>query len=418
MRFDTRLAGHRGNGSTSHVRPIDLSTTYRTPEPEAATTSIADFAAGAASAANPIYSRLYNPNCRDFELRMTDLEGGADSVSFASGMAAVTALLLDASTRGGHVVAVPPLYGGTFKLLESGLLGTRVTWASPETVRDAIRPDTQLVLVETPSNPLLTVTDIERLVEDAGGVPVAVDSTFATPVLQNPLRHGASFALHSATKFIGGHGDAMGGVITTSTDDAAARLRQIRIATGAVLHPTAAHTFARGLQSLGLRVRAQQDNARRLVEQLRAHPDVINVRYPGADGSDLATVEKQMAGTGSVLSFELASGGPERADDFLSALRIAVPAVSLGSIDTLVQRPAALTHRIMGEAARDAVGIPASLIRMSVGAEDVRDLWDDIAQAIEVSGASASLVDQGRSTDGWSLNRTGDALVRGHGGAP
>lgn len=385
MRFDTRLAGQRGHGSLSHVRPIDLSTTYRTPDLAAATASIADFAAGAGAADNPIYARLFNPNCRDFEERMTDLEEGADSVSFGSGMAAVAALLLDASTRGGHIVAVPPLYGGTFKLLDSGLLGTRVTWATPDEVAREIRPDTELVVVETPSNPLLTVTDIERLVHDAQGVPVAVDSTFATPVLQTPLKHGAAFALHSATKFIGGHGDAMGGVITASTEAGAARLRQIRIATGAVLHPTAAHTFSRGLQSLALRVRAQQANARLLVARLEEHPDIKEVRYPGLTEEARSTMNRQMRGPGSVLSFELATGGAERADAFLAALRIAVPAVSLGSIDTLVQRPAGLTHQIMGEAARDAVGIPASLIRMSAGAEDVEDLWEDLENAIEIS---------------------------------
>lgn len=417
MRLDTRLAGHRGNGSNAHVRPVDLSTTYRTPDPAVATESISAFASGAATADNAIYSRLFNPNCRDFEDRMTDLEYGADSVCFASGMAAVTALLLDAAAGGGHVVAVPPLYGGTFKLLESGLLGTRVTWSSPDGVRGALRPDTALVLVETPSNPLLTITDIERLVSDADGVPVAVDSTFATPVLQNPLRHGAAFSLHSATKFIGGHGDAMGGVVTTKSDEAAARLRQIRIATGAVLHPVAAHSFSRGLQSLGLRVRAQQENARRLVERLEAHPDVTGVRYPGRNAADREIVRRQMAGPGSVLSFELSAGGPARADAFLSALRLAVPAVSLGSIDTLVQRPAALTHQIMGEAARDAVGIPASMIRLSVGAEDVDDLWEDITRAITAS-ASRPLQPAVAPARGWAPDGVTEALVRQHGGAP
>lgn len=385
MHIDTRLAGRRDSAMTSHVRPIDLSTTYRTPDPDRARASIAEFADGAPVADNPIYSRLFNPNCREFENRMTELEDGTDSVCYASGMAAITALLLDAHTRGGHIVAVPPLYGGSHKLLESGLLGTRVSWASAGDVRGAIRPDTALVFVETPSNPLLTVTDIERLVQDAGGVPVAVDSTFATPVLQNPLRHGAAFAVHSATKFIGGHGDAMGGVVTTRSAGAAARLRQIRIATGAVLHPMAAHAFSRGLSTLGLRVRAQQDNARLLVDRLQAHPDVAVVRYPGLTPSCRGVLDKQMAGPGSIMSFQLASGTPARADAFLSALRLAVPAVSLGSVDTLVQRPAALTHQIIGEAALGELGIPTDLIRISVGAEHPDDLWEDIKQAIHLS---------------------------------
>ncbi len=397
MRFDTRLVGTGHRHSISHVRPIDLSTTYHTPDPDVAARSMTDFATGAPTADNPIYARLFNPNGRDFEDRMTDLEGGADSVCFASGMAALSALLLDARNRGGHVVAVPPVYGGSHTLLESGLLGTEVTFASADAVRAAIRPETALVWVESPSNPLLGLTDIERLVEDAGGVPVAVDSTFGTPVLQNPIRHGAAFTMHSATKFIGGHGDAMGGVVTASSTEAAARLRQIRIATGALLHPLAAHTFSRGLQTLGVRVRAMQDNARALVSRLQDHPEVIDLRFPGLHAADDAIVRKQMAGPGTMFCLEL-EGGVRRADAFVAALEIAVPAVSLGSVDTLVQRPAALTHQLMGEEARQATGIPASLIRVSVGLEDVDDLWDDFTRAIGRSARSGWRADSREAT--------------------
>ena len=385
MRKETQwVVGPRGDDSVAHVRPIDLSTTYRTPEPTIASESMKAFIGGAAEAPNPIYARLANPNGREFEERMTVLEGAADSVCFASGMAAMSALLLEAHTRGAHIVAVPPLYGGTHHLLSTGLLHTRVTWATANDVREAIEPDTALVIAETPSNPTLTLTNIERLVEDAEGVPVAIDSTFATPILQQPLRHGAAYSVHSATKFIGGHGDAMGGVVSTSDASAAARLRQIRTATGAILHPLAAHLFCRGLQTLGLRVRAQQDNARRLVERLRRHPEVRVVHYPGLEGAERSIVSAQMSGPGSMVAIQL-EGGPRRADAFIARLRLLVPAVSLGAVDTLVQRPASLTHQILGEGGRDAAGIPDDLVRISVGAEHIDDLWSDIRAAIDSS---------------------------------
>ncbi len=386
MHIETRLVAGSGRMTgLPHVRPLDLSTSYRTPDPRIAARSMEELAAGAAEAANPIYARLANANGREFEERMTGLEGGADSVCFASGMAAIAALLGEARSRGSHVVAVPPLYGGTHQLLSSGLLSTRVTWAAATEVGDALEADTALVLVETPSNPTLTVTDIRRLVQDARGVPVAVDSTFATPILQNPLSHGAEYVVHSATKFIGGHGDAMGGVITTRDLETAARLRQVRIATGAVLHPIAAHFFCRGIQTLALRVRAQQHNAEQLVTRLEGHPEVRAVGYPGASCEDRSIVGRQMAGPGSIVTLRL-DGGRKRADAFIGQLQLAVPAVSLGTMDTLVQRPAALTHHGLGEQERSRVAIPNDLVRISVGAEHIDDLWEDLRSAIEGSG--------------------------------
>lgn len=388
-----------------HVEPLDLSTTYRTPDPAQATASIGALAEGQAEAPNPIYTRLANPNVRDFETRMTALEDGRDSVAFASGMAALTALLLATRDRGGHIVAVPPLYGGTHHLLDSGLLGTEVTWSAPSRVRSAIRPDTALVLVETPANPTLSLVDIRALVDAAGSVPVAVDSTFATPVLQQPLAHGATYAVHSATKFIGGHGDAIGGVVTTSDDESAATLRQVRIATGAILHPLAAHLLVRGLKTLGVRVEQAQANARGLVARLASHPEVLQVFYPGRDPSTARLVETQMGGPGAILGVRL-RGGPERADAFLRALRLMVPAVSLGCVDTLVQRPAALTHHVLEEEGRASAGIAEDLVRISVGLEDVDDLWDDLEQAVAASRQEGDAT-AGRSPPTSSMVGTG-----------
>ena len=385
MRMETLLV--RGSGEAaglSHVRPIDLSTTCRTPDPTVAGESLEELADGRAEAENPVYARLYNPNVRDFERRLTVLEGGADSVAFATGMAAIAALLLAARARGPHVVAIAPIYGGSHHLLESGLLGSQVTWATADGVSDHVRADTGLIIAETPANPTLTLVDIARVVDGARGVPVAIDSTFATPVLQNPIRHGADFVIHSATKFLGGHGDAMGGVVTTSRHEDAERLRRIRILTGATLHPLGAHLLTSGLQTLGLRVRSQQRNAGMLVSRLVAHPDVKAVFYPGLSSDSEPGPTDQMSGAGSVFAMRL-RGGAERADAFIRALRIAVPAVSLGSTDTLVQRPAALTHRVIGEEGRERASIPDDLVRVSVGGEHIEDLWDDISRAIALS---------------------------------
>jgi methionine-gamma-lyase len=378
MHMETLLVrGPVEKAGLSHVTPLDLSTTYRTPDPEEAGSSLGELAEGSAEARNPVYARLFNPNVREFEERMTALEAGADSVAFASGMAAITALVLEAKQRGPHIVAIAPLYGGTHHLLESGVLGTTVTWATSDTVHLCIRPETSLVIAETPSNPTLTVVDIERLVGAASDVPVAIDSTFATPILQQPVRHGATYVVHSATKFLGGHGDAMGGVITSRDSGAADRLRQVRILTGAILHPLAAHLLTRGLQTLGLRVEAQQRNARELVSRLGDHRDVKRVYYPDF---------------GSILSLRL-RGGAERADLFIKLLTVAVPGVSLGSTDTLVQRPASLTHRIIGEQGRMRAAIPDDLVRISVGGEHVDDLWADLCQAMAGSARASRASD-------------------------
>lgn len=412
MRFKTRCVAHpKPSESLAHVEPLDLSTTYRTPVADEAARSIDAWAEGEAEAPNPVYARLFNPTVRGFEERMTVLEGGADSVAFATGMAAISALFLAARSRGGHIVAVPPVYGGTHHLLDSGLLGLEVTWAGPEQVDSAIRPDTALVFVETPANPTLALRDIRAIARAAGSVPVAVDSTFATPVLQRPLEWDAAFSIHSATKFIGGHGDALGGVVTTASQDAAAELRRIRIATGGILHPLAAHLLTRGLKTLPVRMAEAQRNAQELVERLREHPDVLHVLYPGL-GGEAHLVGGQMAGPGAVFSVRL-RGGASRADAALRALRQITPAVSLGSVDTLIQRPAALTHRIMGETARAETGIPDDLLRVSVGLEDVEDLWADLSQAILSTGLREPV--QGRRRDPLLGDRKGQPIGAGQG---
>ena len=289
-------------------------------------------------------------------------------------MAALTACLLAACSERRHVVALRPLYGGTDHLLACGLLGIEVTWAEEDTIAASIRPETGLVLLETPQNPTLGQIDIAAVVAAAGGVPVLVDNTFATPILQNPNRHGATLTLHSATKFLGGHGDVVAGAVACDSRWAA-RLRQVRILTGALLHPLGAYLLHRSLPTLPFRVREAQERAGVLAGLLADHPAVERVLYPEADGV-------QLRGPGAVLAFEVA-GGRDSAAIVMESVRLVTPAVSLGSTDSLIQYPAGLTHRLVDPAARDAAGITDGLLRVSVGLEDAHDLWCDLSGALD-----------------------------------
>lgn len=357
-----------------HAPPIDLSSTYPVPDLDEGVAALDALAAGAAEAGNPVYARLFNPTVRRLEQGLAELEGTADCVAFASGMAALTACLLAACSERRHVVALRPLYGGTDHLLACGLLGIDVTWAEADGIAAAIRPETGLVLLETPQNPTLGQVDIAAAVAAAGDVPVLVDNTFATPILQNPARHGAALTLHSATKFLGGHGDVVAGAVACDADWAG-RLRQVRILTGALLHPLAAYLLHRSLPTLPFRVRAAQERAQALAGLLAGHPAVERVLYPEADGV-------QLRGPGAVLAFEVA-GGRESAAIVMESVRLVTPAVSLGSTDSLIQHPAGLTHRLVDPAARESSGVTDGLLRLSVGLEDVHDLWHDLSGALD-----------------------------------
>ncbi|MGB3544817.1 trans-sulfuration enzyme family protein [Rubrivirga sp.] len=390
------LAVHAGRDDLRrlgvHALPIDLSTTYPFESLDEAVGSLDAMMAGGGPAerGGPIYSRLHSPTVARFEDGLAALEGADASVAFGSGMAALTAVVQAAIWDGNrHVVGVKPIYGTTDRLVSSGVLGTEVAWTDQGGVASSMRPDTGLVMIETPVNPTLDLVDIEAVVQAAGDVPVVVDSTFATPVLQQPLAHGAAFVMHSATKFIGGHGDVLAGVVACS-HELAARLRQVRILTGAILHPQGAYLLHRGLATLPLRVRRSQETATTLAERLSEHPGVGAVYHPSVPGRDpQGLVGTQMSGPGPMLSFEVlglegesdGDGAFAAADGFLRSVRLATPAVSLGSTDTLVQHPAGLTQRV---ASGDAPGkITAGLVRVSVGLEDADDLWHDFERAIE-----------------------------------
>lgn len=364
-----------------HAPPIDRSTTYPLTSLSEARDSIDQMMEGRAPGANPVYARLHNPTIARFEDAIAELEGAESALGFASGMAAISACLLAASQSGGHVVAVRPLYGGTDALLSSGLLGLSVTWADPERVAAAITDDTALVMVETPANPTLKLVDIAAVADQCGGVPLLVDSTFATPVLQRPMEHGATMTLHSASKYIGGHGDALGGVV--ACDEAWARiLRPLRSLTGGVLSPQVAYELHRGLQTLSVRVHRAQSSAQLLASRLVELSSVQEVRYPGFPICDpQSLVGRQMSGPGAMIAFEL-DGGLEQAAHVMERVELITPAVSLGSTDTLIQHPAGLTHRKVDSQVCAELGISDGLLRLSVGLEDAEDLWRELAEVI------------------------------------
>lgn len=370
-----------------HAPPIDLSTTYPVADLDAGTASFDALVAGEGHAANPIYARLHNPTVARTERAVATLEGTEACVAFGSGMAALTAVLLAARVRGNHVLAVRPIYGTSDHLLDSGLLGMHTEFVQAEEIAQRRRADTALIVIETPANPTLDLVDIRAVVTAAGDVPVLVDSTFATPVLQNPATLGARYVLHSATKFLGGHGDVIAGVVCCADADAR-MLRTVRAATGGLLHPLAAFLLHRGLPTLALRVERAQQNASVIAERLAAHRAVARTHYPG-----LGTVRNahlmgtQMRGPGTLISMDLRSGHAA-ASAVMRAVKLITPAVSLGSVDSLIQHPAGLTHRMLAPEAQQACGITPGLLRLSVGIEHVEDVWADLDQALHQSHAA------------------------------
>ncbi|MGW3664923.1 trans-sulfuration enzyme family protein [Streptomyces sp. NPDC005141] len=354
-----------------HAAPIDLSTTYPSYDSRGEAARIDAFAAdGAEPEGPPVYARLGNPTVARFETALARLEGTESAVAFASGMAALSAVLLVRNAMGlRHVVAVRPLYGCSDHLLTAGLLGSEVTWVDPAGIADALRPDTGLVMVESPANPTLAELDLRAVAHSCGSVPLLADNTFATPVLQRPAEQGARLILHSATKYLGGHGDVMAGVVACD-EEFARKLRQVRFATGGVLHPLAGYLLLRGLSTLPVRVRAASSNAAELARRLAADPRVARVHYPRIGGA--------------MIAFEV-HGDPH---DVIAGVRLITPAVSLGSVDSLIQHPASISHRIVPTEDRRDAGVSDRLLRLSVGLEDVDDLWADLDGALGFTSES------------------------------
>lgn len=360
--------------------------------------------AGLESRAEHRYTRESNPTVAALERALGQLEASPPAVAFASGLAAEAALFHSLLAHGDHVVCSRAVYGGTTRLLQqilsrSGIRTTFVDTTDLGGVAAAVRPETRLLFVETPANPTLDLSDIEALAGIArrAGARLAVDNTFLTPVLQQPLELGADFSVYSTTKFIDGHSVALGGAIVARDEAALESLRFVRKCTGGVTAPLNAWLTLQGMKTLPLRLQRQSSNASAIADWLGAHPEVLVCHYPGQPrfaGAEIA--ERQHRGAhGAVLSFELV-GGARRARALLQHVKLCRLVEHVGALETLLTHSASMTHGGVAREEREAAGITDGLLRLSVGLENAEDVISDLEQAIEATRAS---------TGGLSCNR-------------
>jgi methionine-gamma-lyase len=338
-----------------------------------------------------IYTRLGNPTTKLLEDNLAALEEGAGALATASGMAAISTLFFSLLSAGDHVVCSQAVYGPSRLILERdfsrfGVSASMVETSDSAAMAAAVTGRTRMIYIETPSNPTLAVTDIaeaSRLAK-ATGAFLVVDNTFCSPVLQRPIRFGADVVVHSVTKFINGHADVVGGVMVFATEELMKRVKPALSFLGGTMDPHQAWLVLRGVKTLGLRVRAAQENAKALAPVLAAHPAVSWVAYPGLPGHpQAALIAKQMEGPGSLISFEL-KGGLDAGKKLLESLKVATLAVSLGGVETLIQHPASMTHAGMPREARITAGITDGLVRLSVGCESTTDILADFQQGLDL----------------------------------
>ena len=333
------------------------------------------------------YARVSNPTRAALEANVAALEGAEHGAAFASGMAAIEATVKLLSA-GDHVISSANVYGGTDRLFRQVLsrLGLEFTFTDtrdPACIRDAIRSSTRLILVETPTNPLMHLTDIAAAAEIArkAGARLLVDNTFATPYFQQPLKLGASAVVHSSTKYLNGHSDVVGGLVLTSDDEIIEGLRFMQKSAGAVPGPMDCWLVLRGTKTLHVRMLAHDKNGRHVAEWLEADTRVSQVFYAGlASHPQHELARKQMTGFGGMISIEL--GDRERAEAFCRATRVFTLAESLGGVESLVSHPAAMTHAAVPKEQRQSMGITEGLVRLSVGIEDAEDLIEDLDRAL------------------------------------
>lgn len=336
-----------------------------------------------------IYSRLGNPTVRVLEDAVAALEGGFGGIAVASGMAAVTTVYMSFLGQGGHVVSTDAVYGASRGVLEKhfsrfGVESTFVDTSRLELVEAAIRPETKLLYVETPANPTISITDIAGCAEIAHrhGIRLVVDNTFCSPMLQRPFELGADVVLHSITKFINGHADVVGGVVVARTSADHTLMYGVMTSMGPCMDPHQAFLVIRGLKTLSVRLSRAQENAQKIAAYLEGHPRVAWVRYPGLPSHpQYELAKRQQKGPGAMISFGL-KGGFEAGRILMDSVQVAVLAVSLGGVETLIQHPASMTHAKVSAEAKLKAGITDDLVRYSVGIEDVDDLIADLDQAL------------------------------------
>ncbi|WP_045517799.1 bifunctional cystathionine gamma-lyase/homocysteine desulfhydrase [Neobacillus niacini] len=334
------------------------------------------------------YSRTGNPTRFALEELIKDLEGGKAGFAFGSGMAAMTAVMM-LFNSGDHVILTDDVYGGSFRVMTKvlnrvGIDSTFVDTSNLEAIKSAIKPNTKAIHLETPTNPLLKITDIEEVSKLAKehGLLTIVDNTFSTPYWQNPIELGADIVLHSATKYLGGHSDVVAGLAVVNSEKLAEDLHFVQNSTGGVLGPQDSWLLIRGIKTLGIRMEETESNTRDIVQFLQGHPSVRKVFYPGLESHpNHAIAKKQVRGFGGMVSFDV--GSAENADKLLSKIHYFTLAESLGAVESLISVPARMTHASIPAERRAELGITEGLVRISVGLEDVEDLIDDLKQALE-----------------------------------
>lgn len=361
---------HRDPTTGGACSPIYSSTAYAFPNP----------------ANNNVYPRYFNtPNQEVINRKLAALENGEAALVFGSGMAAISTLLLAQLNPGDHAIFQNGLYGGTVQFITGELrrLGVRVSWCGAlSEIEAALRPETRLVYIESPSNPLLRCLDLNAVASlgRQQGILTIIDNTFATPINQNPIALGMDVVVHSATKYLNGHSDVNAGVVVAS-EAIVAKLRTAAVNLGGMLDAHACYQLERGIKTLALRIQRHNENAIVLARFLESHPAVARVNYPGLSSHpDHALAARQMRGFGGMVSFELRD--PGQTEQLLSRLRIVMPALSLGGVESLICVPSRTSHRKLSAEDRQRAGITDGLVRLSVGIEDVADLVQDFDQAL------------------------------------
>ena len=379
MRFSTRSihSGDRPEDEAGAVTvPIYQVSTFRQKEP------------GVES--QYVYARTSNPTREALERTLASLEEGEHGLAFGSGMAAITTVALSLLNEGDHVVAVQDLYGGTRRLFDHimrnfGVQFTYVKGSDSEDFERQIRPETKLVWVETPTNPLLQLIDLPTAAKSAHNhnALLVVDNTFMSPYLQQPLKLGADIVLHSTTKYLGGHSDLVGGAVVLSNPSLYEKVHFAQNAAGAVPGPFDCWLALRGIKTLSLRMDRHCANAQKIAEFLEPHPKVQSVIYPGlASHAQHSLAEKQMSGFGGMISLRL-NGNFEACKRLLKSVKVFTVAESLGGVESLIEHPSSMTHASVPRVERERIGITDSLIRLSVGLEDVEDLITDLSEGLE-----------------------------------
>lgn len=383
--FNTKLihGGEHHDEYKSATVPIYQTSTFRFDTAEDGAACFAGEKSGY------IYTRISNPTTKALETQVAELEHGFGAIATASGMGSVATIYMALLNQGEHIISSAAVYGSSRVLMENhfsrfGVESSYVHTEDFEQIEKALKPNTKVLYIETPANPTMAITDIKRCAEFAKkhGLVLVVDNTFCSPYLQNPIDLGADVVFHSVTKFINGHADIVGGIIIAKNEELYTKLNTVMMNLGCNMDPHQAYLVIRGLKTLGIRIDRAQESAMKVAEYLVNHPKVASVAYPGLKNHPQYELgKKQMRGSGTMISFEL-KGGLDAGKKMMDSVQLALLAVSLGGVETLIQHPASMTHSKISKEGKQKAGITDGLIRLSVGIENVEDIIADLDQAL------------------------------------